>query len=118
MFIAYTVLAVIMSFLLVGSATAKLRRDPRVVHSINEVIGVPLRWLPGLAALEFAGAAGLLIGIFWWPLGVAAAIGVILYFIGASVGHLRVKDFNGLPVVVVIALVAVAVLVVRSLSVA
>ncbi len=118
MFIAYIIIAVLMSLLLIGSGIAKLRREPRVVHGIHEVVGVPLQYLPWLAALEFAGAAGLLIGIVWWPLGIAAAIGVILYFIGASIGHIRVKDFNGLPVVVVIALIAVVILVVRSLSVA
>jgi len=116
MFIAYTILAIIMSFLLVSSGVAKVRRNPRIVHGIHEVIGVPLRWLPWLAACEFAGAAGLLIGIVWWPLGIAAAIGVVVYFIGASVGHVRVKDFKGLSTPAVILLVAIAILVVRSLS--
>ena len=32
-------------------------------------------WL--LAAAEIAGGVGLVIGLFWWPLGVAAAAGVI-----------------------------------------
>jgi len=116
MFIAYTIIAIIMSFLLVASGTAKLRRDPKLIQGLHEVIGVPLRLIPGLAALEFAGAAGLLIGIVWWPLGIAAAIGVVLYFLGASISHLRVKDFKGLPTPVVILLVAIVVLVVRSLS--
>ncbi|GCE22653.1 DoxX family protein [Dictyobacter kobayashii] len=117
MFIAYIVLAVIMSLLLVMSGVGKLRRDPRIVHSIHEVIGVPLRWLPWLAACEFAGAAGLLIGIVWWPLGVAAAIGVIAYFICASIAHMRVRDFKGLSGPLPILLFAVIVLVLRILSI-
>ena len=116
MFIAYTVIAIIMSFLLVSSGVAKLRLDPNLVHGLHDVVGVPLRWIPWLAACEFAGAAGLLIGIVWWPLGIAAAIGVVAYFIGASIGHVRVKDFKGLPAPAVILLIAIAVLVVRSLS--
>ncbi len=116
MFIVYIVIAIILSFMLVGSGMAKLRRNPTIVHGIHEVIGVPLRWLPWLAACEIAGAAGLLIGIAWWPLGVAAAIGVIIYFIGAIVGHIRVRDFKGLPPPVVILLIAVAALVLRILS--
>ena len=116
MFIAYTVIAIIMSLLLVVSGVAKLRRTPNIVRGIHEVIGVPLRWLPWLAALEFAGAAGLLIGIVWWPLGIAAAIGVVAYFIGASISHVRVKDFKGLPTPTVILLIAIVILVVRSLS--
>lgn len=117
MYIAYIIIAIIMSLLLIGSGTAKLRRVPNVVHSVHEVVGVPMRWLPWLAACEFAGAAGLLIGIVWWPLGIAAAIGVVIYFIGASIGHVRVKDFKGVPVPIVILLVAIAVLVMRSISI-
>jgi uncharacterized membrane protein YphA (DoxX/SURF4 family) len=116
MFIAYTIIAIVMAFLLVFSGVAKLRRNPNIVHGLHEVIGVPLRWLPWLAACEFAGAAGLLIGIVWWPLGIAAAIGVIVYFIGASVSHVRVKDFKGLPTPAVILLIAIGILVLRSLS--
>jgi hypothetical protein len=116
MFIAYTIIALIVSLLLVPSGVFKLRRNPNVVHSIHEVVGVPLRWFPWLAACEFAGAAGLLIGIVWWPLGIAAALGVAVYFIGASIGHVRVKDFKGLPTPAVMVLIAIVILVVRSLS--
>ena len=116
MFIAYIIFAIIMSFVLVASGTSKLRRNPQVVHGIHEVVGVPLRYLPWLATLEFAGAAGLLIGIWWWPLGIAAAIGVVLYFVGASIGHMRVRDFKGLSAPAVLLLIAIVVLVVRSLS--
>lgn len=41
------------------------------------------------------------------PLGVAAAVGVTLYFIGAVISHLRVKDFELAPAAV-LALVAAA----------
>ena len=117
MFIAYVIIAIVMSFILVASGVAKVRRDPRIVYGIHEVVGVPLRLIPWLAVCEFAGAAGLLIGIFWWPLGIAAAIGVVIYFIGADIGHVRVKDFKGLSTPTVILLIAIAVLVVRSLSI-
>ena len=39
---------------------------------------------------------GLLAGIFRPRLGVAAGAGLVLYFIGAMVGHLRVGDWDGL----------------------
>jgi hypothetical protein len=116
MFIAYIIAAIVISFLLVSSGIAKLRHHPRIVHGLHEVTRVPLSWLPWLAACEIAGAIGLLIGIFWWPLGVAAASGVILYFVGAIFAHIRVKDFKGLPTPAVIALVAIVVLVLRLLS--
>ena len=39
------------------------------------------------------GAVGLLAGIAFAPLGIAAA-GVALYFVGALIAHLRVKDMT------------------------
>ncbi|MFF4486088.1 DoxX family protein [Streptomyces sp. NPDC001544] len=73
-------------------------------------IGVPDSWFPRLAALEFAGALGLIVGIFYRPLGIAAGVGVILYFIGAIITHLRAKDTKGLPMPAVLLVVAVAAL--------
>jgi uncharacterized membrane protein YphA (DoxX/SURF4 family) len=92
MFIAAVVFSVLLSVVLSGSAFAKLNKDPKVVESIVGTVGVPEGRLWMLAALELAGAAGLLIGLFWAPLGIAAAIGVVLYFVGAVIGHARVGD--------------------------
>jgi hypothetical protein len=55
-----------------------------------------LQYFAILAACEFAGAAGLVLGI-WWPLlGVAAGVGLVLYFVGAIAAHLRVDDVKGM----------------------
>jgi uncharacterized membrane protein YphA (DoxX/SURF4 family) len=94
--IAYTVLAVVMSLMAIASGMMKVRRDPRSTTIIHEVVGVPLKFFPFLAACEFAGAAGLLTGIAWPPLGLAASVGLVVYFVGAMVGHARVGDFKGL----------------------
>jgi uncharacterized membrane protein YphA (DoxX/SURF4 family) len=91
MFIATILVSAVLAALLVFSGAGKLRRDAAQVK-VMETVGFPLDKLWLLASAEFAGAVGLVIGLFWWPLGVAAAIGVILYFIGAVVSHLRVRD--------------------------
>ena len=58
-------------------------------------VGVPQTWLPMLGTLKTAGAAGLLIGLTGIPyLGLAAAIGLVLFFLGAIVVHLRVHEFH------------------------
>lgn len=41
-------------------------------------------------------ALGLLAGIRWPRLGIAAAIGVVIYFVGAIISHLLVGDVAGL----------------------
>ncbi|MFC5217163.1 DoxX family protein [Streptomyces coerulescens] len=110
MFIAYVVLAVIVSFLLVFSGRSMLVKDKDIVETLTR-LGVPSGWYTMLALLKFAGAAGLLIGIFYRPLGIAAALGVVLFFIGAVVSHLRVKDVKGVPVPFVLVLVSAAPLV-------
>jgi hypothetical protein len=38
MFIASTIIAALLALLLLGSAVSKLRRDPRVVRRIHEVV--------------------------------------------------------------------------------
>ncbi|SDM61718.1 DoxX family protein [Allokutzneria albata] len=53
-------------------------------------VGVPLSWLPALAVLKTAGAAGLLLGLLGVPLvGTAATIGLIAFYVGAVVAHVR-----------------------------
>jgi hypothetical protein len=96
MFIAYCILAVVYSGMLIVSGVAKLQPHPQAVAIIHDLIGVPLEFFPALAACEFAGALGLLAGIRWARLGIAAAIGVVIYFVGAIVSHLLVGDVAGI----------------------
>ncbi|WP_411075425.1 DoxX family protein [Streptomyces sp. cmx-4-7] len=114
MFISYAVVAVLLTLGLLASAFATLTRNPRVA-GIMTGLGVPESWFPWLAAAKAAGAAGLLVGLAVPALGVAAAVGVVLYFIGALVTHLRVKDYE-IGAVVVLALVAAAALILRVAS--
>jgi len=51
---------------------------------------VPRSWLPVLGTLLAAGSLGLLAGFAVPLLGTLAAIGLVLYFIGALAAHLRV----------------------------
>lgn len=98
------------------SGLGKLRRDPRIVQVIHEVIGVPLKYLPLLAACEFAGALGLVLGIWWPDLGMAAGIGLVLYFVTAVVSHLRVGDVKGMGPAAFLLTLSVAALVLRILT--
>ncbi|WP_308344711.1 DoxX family protein [Streptomyces sp. ISL-94] len=85
----------------------------------TQKVQVPDSWLPRLAALKAAGAIGLVAGLWITPLGIAAAIGVTLYFIGAVVSHLRAKDYELTPaavLAVVAAAAAAAALILRALS--
>jgi hypothetical protein len=52
--------------------------------------GVPRSWVPVLGMLLAAGSVGLLAGFAVPLLGVLAAGGLVLYFVGAIIVHLRV----------------------------
>ncbi|MFF0082386.1 DoxX family protein [Streptomyces canus] len=59
--------------------------------------GLPRKWVPVLGALLAAGTLGLLAGLAVPLLGTLAATGLVLYFIGAIIAHLRVgsRDIVG-----------------------
>ena len=114
MFIATLVISIPLTLILIVSAMGKVRRDPKQMSTM-QAVGFPADKLWLLAAAEVAGAVGLAIGLFWWPLGAAAAVGVILYFVGATAAHLRVRDFN-VTASVVLLLAGAAALVLRVLS--
>ena len=73
------------------SAVGKLTKRPDIVATLAKVNVTPSQ-LPVLAALELLAAVGLLVGIWAKAAGVAAAIGLVLYFLGAVGAHVRVKD--------------------------
>jgi hypothetical protein len=115
-FTASVIVSVAAAVIATVSAIGKLTRHEQVVASIHEVVGVPLERLPLLAALELAGAVGLIIGIWVPPIGIAAAAGLVAYFVGAMIAHLRVGDTKGMFGPVVPLLVSIAALVLRILS--
>jgi len=116
MHIAYPVITILFAAMVVFSGFGKIRRDPHQMQVVHETVGVPLKYFPLLAACEFAGSVGLILGIWWPMLGVAAAIGLILYFVGATVSHLRVGDVKGIGPAAFMLVVAGAALATRILT--
>jgi uncharacterized membrane protein YphA (DoxX/SURF4 family) len=87
--IALIVVAGLLGLAALGSAAGKLRRVPSVIESMHS-LGIKDSQIPLLAVLELLGAAGLLVGIWFKPLGVLSAICLALYFIIAAISHARV----------------------------
>ncbi|MFE5589001.1 DoxX family protein [Streptomyces sp. NPDC056549] len=114
MLIAYAVVATLLALASLGSAFMTFTKNPQVIGSMTKV-GVAESALPWLATAKAAGALGLLAGLFVPLLGEAAAVGLVLYFAGAVIAHLRVKDFELAPAAV-LTLIAAAALVLRIAS--
>jgi hypothetical protein len=108
------VVTVLLAAILAAAAIRKLTHRQDVVAAYAKV-GVPEERLNHLAFTLLLGAAGLLLGLAWTPLGVAAAGGVILYFALAIVAHVRHDDVANLPTPLAIEAMAVAALALQIL---
>ena len=112
MFAATAVVSVLLAALLAFSAIRKLGHREQVVQTYLRV-GVPEDKLNYLAVVLLAGAAGLVVGLWSAPIGIAAAIGLICYFVIAAAFHVRADDTRNLPTPLVLAAMAAAALALR-----
>jgi len=90
-FTAYIVVSSVFSLMLTYAIALDVMRNKSVLVMMSK-LGVPESWLPMLAALKAAGALGLLVGIGVTFVGVAGATGLVVFFLGAIVTHLRARD--------------------------
>src|SRR6267142_5522422 len=99
MFTAYLIVSILAAAANIFSATCDFVRYEKVSIAMAKA-GVSESWMTSLGILKAAGALGLLVGIRVPLIGVAAAIGLTSFFVGAIVTHLRAHDPSfGLAVV-------------------
>lgn len=116
MFAAMIALSLMLAALIGYAAARKLSHRPEVVAEYARV-GVPEERLDLLAFLLLAGAAGLVAGLAWAPIGIVAAAGLVVYFLAAIAAHVRAREaLNRIVPAVVLTLFAAAVLVLRMLA--
>ncbi len=72
-------------------AAGKLTGQPRMRKSAAH-FGIPWSRYRLIGVAELAAAAGVLIGLWWHPLGVAATAGMALLLIGAIITHRKAAD--------------------------
>jgi len=106
--IVSTLLAALLAF----SAIQKLSHRPDVVRAYAKA-GVPEDKLNRLALTLFAGAIGLCAGLLWKPIGVAAALALVVYFLVAIAFHIRAGDAEHLPTPIAMESLAIAALVLQ-----
>jgi hypothetical protein len=94
MLTAYVLVTVLTILANAWAAFADFARAEFVLANAAAV-RVPLSWLPVLGILKAAGAAGLLLGLVGLRyLGIAAAFGLVLYFVGAVAVHVRTQEYR------------------------
>ncbi|MEV1331667.1 DoxX family protein [Micromonospora costi] len=96
MFTAYAIITAATIVANASIAVADLVRARFVLANMDEV-GVPRSWLVPLGVLKGAGAAGLLLGLLGLrSLGIAAAIGLVVFFAGALATHVRAGVYHNI----------------------
>ena len=114
MFTAYLIVTVLAAAANIFSATLDFIRFKQILINMAKV-GVSESWITMLGALKAAGALGLLVGLRVPLIGIAAAVGLVLFFVGAIITHLRGRDYSfGLAIVFL--LLAVVALVLRVVT--
>jgi hypothetical protein len=91
MVLATVIVTVLLAILFTFSSSIKLLGAPQSL-AIRDHLGVtPVLWRV-IGLLELAGVVGVLVGLAWMPIGVAAAIGLALLSVGAVAFHIRASD--------------------------
>jgi hypothetical protein len=114
MFIAYVVVTLLAAAANIFSATLDFIHYKQVLINMAKA-GVSESWITLLGIVKATGAIGLLVGIGVPLIGTAAAVGLVLFFVGAIITHLRARDY-AFGLAVVFLLLAVAALVLRLTS--
>ena len=90
MFIVCVVVTAFLAFASFGSAMGKIQGVPQMAELLDSV-GVSASAGRILGFIQLVGAAGIILGLFVAPIGVAAAGGLTLYYLGAMAAHARAK---------------------------
>ena len=93
MFAAYVTVTIVAA-LFTGSAAVTYLIGHDYPKAQADIKRIPRSWVPVLGALLAAGTIGLLAGFAVPLLGILAATGLVLYFTGALLAHLRVGSRN------------------------
>jgi hypothetical protein len=115
MVLATVIVTVLLAILFTFSSSIKLLGAPQSL-AIRDHLGVtPVLWRV-IGLLELAGVIGVLAGLAWAPIGVAAAIGLALLSVGAVAFHVRASDgFAKTAPAVIAILLAVATAILQTL---
>ncbi|WP_406504144.1 DoxX family protein [Streptomyces sp. NBC_00212] len=96
MFIGYVIVTVITIVANAAIAGADFAKARFVLDNMAEV-GLPPSSLPAFAVLKAAGAVGLALGLLGVRLlGIAAAVGLVLFFLGAVVRHVQTRVYHNM----------------------
>lgn len=93
MFVVTVILSVILAVAFVGTGAMKATGQAQIVEGIGR-LGVSPGLTRVIGLLELAAVVGLVVGLWFGALGVAAALGLVLLMIGAIGYHAKAGDYG------------------------
>ena len=87
----FVIISLLLAVACLLPAAGKLTGQPKMRQSAAH-FGIPWSRYRLIGVAELAAAAGIVIGLWWHPLGVAAAAGMAVLLIGALVTHRKAAD--------------------------
>ncbi len=116
MHLVTTILMGLLALLLIATGTMKLL-DNATARGNADHLGISANLSRAIGLAEIAGAAGLILGIFFVPLAIITATAVLILMIGAIVYHARAHDsFTAILPAVLTAAAALAIIVLSTLK--
>lgn len=89
MYITAAILSVILALVSLAAGAPKALLKGDVPAGLQSHMGLSAGFVRFIGLAEVAAAVGLVIGLFWQPLGIAAAVGMTITLVGAVVFHAR-----------------------------
>ncbi|MEW1550932.1 DoxX family protein [Streptomyces tsukubensis] len=93
MYIAAAILSVALALVSLAAGAPKALLKGDVATGLQTHMGLSAGLVRFVGLAEVAATIGLVVGLFWRPLGIAAAIGFALMMIGAAWFHHKAGDY-------------------------
>lgn len=122
MYITAAVLSVLLALVSLAAGAPKVLLKGDVPAQLQAHMGLSPTLVRFIGAAETAAAGGLIVGLFWQPLGIAAALGFTAMMIGAIGFHAKAGDYSdpktrgGSMAPIVLTVVAVATAITLALA--
>ncbi|WP_172638787.1 DoxX family protein [Streptomyces tailanensis] len=93
MYITAAIFSVLLTLVALGAGVPKALLKGDVSAGLQSHMGLSAGMVRFIGLAEVAAAVGLAVGLFWQPLGIAAAVGFGITMIGAVAFHAKVGDY-------------------------
>ncbi|MEU8836778.1 DoxX family protein [Streptomyces sp900116325] len=93
MYVTAAILSVLLALVTLAAGAPKTVLKGDVSAGLQSHMGLSAGLVRFIGFAEISATVGLIVGLFWQPLGIAAAIGMALMMTGAVGYHIQVGDY-------------------------